>query len=189
MIRPDDRGRDPLSAVWTAIVFGAVLSPYWLIAFGVLDRFAPAFGLIAIPALMASTLVLSGILVRESAAEAALRKRFSRVFPALMILLAGLCLFVNLALLVVMTNFTLLTAAEYRFWLSAIVCASSALAIVPVMLLPASRLERILSARLASGGGHRSGYRLCAYLLLVTAAAVCCWAGYGYYAALPPPPG
>ena len=175
--------RDLLSILCAAIVFGSVASPLLLIALGVLRNFNPALGFAALPALAVSTGLLFAVFVRESRAESAMRRRIGKAFPPLLGVLLGCCLFVNLALLGVLANFTLLSWLEYWFGLIAAVSVSALAAVIAVPILQASRLEKALSARLGKGRGANPLLRSCAVALLALAAVGACWIAYRFHAA------
>jgi len=183
------RKKDPLSVTCTGILFGSVVSPSILVALGVLRMFPPRLSAVALPALAVSTAVLFGVFIRESRVETALRRRIGRLFPLFEVPLIAVCLFVNYALLAVLANFTLLTLIDYWFVLVVILGVSSVLSVIAVTLLPASRLEAALSAKLGKESSAHRWYRVGAYVLLALAVVFSCWIWYGYFVAEPGFPG
>jgi hypothetical protein len=186
---PHFRKRDPLAAICAAIIFGSILSPFWQIAFGVLNRFAPAFAAISLPGLTASTGILFAVLLRETRLERVLRRRLGSTFSLSLGLILALALVVNYALLGIMAKFTLLSSIEYWFVLVATLYISFGLCLIVVSLSPASRIEVIIGRKLREESGPSCWYRACTYVLLILTIALSCWIGYRFYTAGPAFPG
>lgn len=173
--------RDPLSVACAAVIFGSVVAPFYLIAFGVLRGFPAKFTAIALPALAICTAILFGVFLRQSRFELALRSRLGKSFAPLLYLAIALCLLVTYALLGRISHFALFSRIEHRFVLAALLWVSSAVALIAVALLPPSRLETALSVKLGRSNRARRWYRVCAYALLTFAVVLSGWIAYAYY--------
>jgi len=92
-------------------------------------------------------------------------------------------------LFALMMNFSLFTQAEYRFGVATVLIFSSVVALLPVRILPPSRLECWLGSLLTTSSGAHRWCRFCGWVFLALVIAWCCQITYDYATAIPEPPG
>ena len=186
---PQDRKRDALSQIYTAVIFGGITCPFYYIAVGVLGRFSPTLSAIALPALAVSTSVLFVVFIRESRVELVLKQRSGRFFGALLRAVIVFCIAVSIGILAIIANFTLLSSVEYWFYLIMFLVVSSVFSMLIVYFAPESRLEKALFQIFRNCSGVFAWYRALAYLALIFGAAVSCGIAYQFYLSTPAMPG
>jgi len=179
--------RNPLSIIYSALIFGSVSCPFYYIAFGVLAEFPSKFILISVPVLVISTSFLFFVFIFESNFEYFLKHKLGKYFQPLLVILILLSFSVNYHILALIANFTLFTPVEYWFYLLVFLGISSIISFCLIFFTQKSRLENFISFKLSESNKSYILYRIFAYVFLIVILMFVCYILYRYYLSIQPP--
>lgn len=183
----DSHKRNPLSIIYSALIFGSVSCPFFYIAFGVLTEFPRIFILVSLPVLVISTSFLFSVFIFESNFECFLRYKLGKFFQPIFVTLILLSFSITYRILSLIANFTLLTSLEYWFYLIVFLGISSAVSFCVIFFTRKSRLEDFISFKLSESNKSYFQYRIFAYVFLIVISIFVCYILYRYYLSIQPP--
>lgn len=141
--------RNPLSVIYSALIFGSLSCPFYYIVLGSFRGFFNKLIFIFIFILFISTGFLFSIFILESNFERLLRHQWGKYFQPIFVTFILLSFFITYSILGIVAGFTLFTYLEYKFYLLVFLGIASAVALVLILFTPASRLENFMSFKLS----------------------------------------
>jgi len=173
--------RDILSIICSSFLFGTIFCPFLYIAFGVLSEFPNKFIIITIPILILSTGFLFLTFTVESKIECYLKQKSGIFFRPFFVVTILLLFFVNLKILSIIANFTLLTDLEYWFYLSIFWGISWTISFFVLFLMRPLRLEVFICMYLTRSNNYYLHYRKILNIILLLILMFVFWIFYKFY--------
>ena len=173
--------RDVLSVLYSALMFGTILSPYGYITGGALSYFAPSVALIIISWLVTSTALLLLVFVSKTKLEERLATKVGRYWQPTITLAVIAALASTYFVESKIANFTLLESVEYWYYLTLITEAATALALGVIVATIPSRLEKSLAFLFSPRNRFHVFCRAVGFLVLLVVVIVAGYKLYEYY--------
>jgi len=169
--------RNRLAMVIASLLFGAVLAPYYYVALGVVSRLTGPLNIVVPVVLGVSTVILLAAFAAETAPESWLRQRLGRLFGVVSAIVAVAAFVATCAIWDLLVHGAIFIE-QYWFYVLESLAIGALAALAVVLFTPASRLERVIAARLSGSSSRNAAYRVVAWSLL---AALMVFAGVTIY--------